>query len=445
MKGRQLIMGLGLAAGLALPLSASATNGYFAHGYGTANKALAGAGVAMPQDALAPATNPAGITKLGHRMDLGLALFSPQREYSVAGNPSGGANTLPLMPGTYDSDSNYFLIPSFGYNRPLDDNSAFAVAVYGNGGMNTDWPNVNNFPGSGRPSGTFYGGPAGVDLMQLFVAPTYAREVSGWSVGASAILAFQSFEAEGVGSFQGVSNDPNNLSNKGHDTSYGAGVRLGLLAPLSDTVNFGASFQSKIYMSEFDDYAGLFAEKGDFDIPANFTFGVAIDTSDRSTLLFDVQYIMYGSVDSISNPMMPNFNNCAGGRAIAGNPTLQLPDCLGGDNGIGFGWKDMTIFKLGYQWETANDWTWRLGYSYGRQPIRSTDVMFNILAPGVIEHHFTGGFSKKIGDGVLNFAAMYAPEESVRGPNPLEAPGQQTIELSMYQFELEASYTWFFD
>ena len=31
--------------------SAFATNGYFAHGYGTKNKALAGAGAALPQDA----------------------------------------------------------------------------------------------------------------------------------------------------------------------------------------------------------------------------------------------------------------------------------------------------------------------------------------------------------------------------------------------------------
>jgi long-chain fatty acid transport protein len=398
----------------------------------------------MPQDALAPATNPAGITKLGHRMDLGLALFSPQREYSADSNltnPGSALTPFPLNPGTYDSDSNYFLIPSFGYNRPLDDKSAFAIAVYGNGGMNTDWPNLANFGGPPNPSGTYFADTgAGVDLMQLFVAPTYAREVNDWSIGASAILAFQSFEATGIGSFGFVSNDPNNLSDKGHDTSYGAGVRLGLLAPLSDTVNFGASFQSKIYMSEFDDYAGLFAEKGDFDIPANFTFGVAIDTSERSTLLFDVQYIMYGSVKSIANPMQPNYDVCFGRFFI---PAPTDPNCLGGDNGIGFGWKDMTIFKLGYQWETANDWTWRLGYSYGRQPIRSSDVLFNILAPGVIEHHFTGGFSKKIGDGMLNFAAMYAPEKSVRGPNPLFQ--SQTIELSMYQFELEASYTWFFD
>ena len=44
----------------------------------------------------------------------------------------------------------------------------------------------------GREPGGSVGNVARTD-WQLFVAPTYAREVSGWSVGASAILAFQSF------------------------------------------------------------------------------------------------------------------------------------------------------------------------------------------------------------------------------------------------------------
>ncbi|RLA33577.1 MAG: hypothetical protein DRR03_07505, partial [Gammaproteobacteria bacterium] len=418
------------------------------HGYGTANKALAGAGVALPQDALAPATNPAGITRLGHRLDLGVALFSPQRKMTADSDFSSlGPNSFPMEPGSYDSGSNYFLIPNFGYSRPLDDKSAFAIAVYGNGGMNTDWPNhANPFrgqnPAACPTTGTYCAGATGVDLMQLFITPTYAREVDGWSLGASAILAYQSIEIEGVGSFAGVSNDPTKLSNKGHDSSFGAGVRLGLLAPLSDAFDFGASFQSKIYMSEFDDYAGLFADKGDFDIPANLTVGIAVKTSDRSTLLFDIQHIWYSSINAVGNPMMPAFGIC-GGKKFA-NPAGAYPECLGGgDDSIGFGWDDMTIYKLGYQWETANDWTWRLGYSYGKQPIPASEMLFNILAPGVIEHHFTGGFSKKIGDGQFNFAAMYAPEKTVKGANPLLP--SQTIELSMYQFELEASYTWFFD
>jgi long-chain fatty acid transport protein len=129
------------------------------------------------------------------------------------------------------------------------------------------------------------------------------------------------------------------------------------------------------------------------------------------------------------------------GACMMGDPS----QCLGADNGSGFGWKDMTVYKLGYQWQTSPDWTWRLGYSYGKQPIRDSEVLFNILAPGVIEHHFTFGFTRAIGaNNELNFAAMYAPEKKVSGANPHGGARAQDIELKMYQFELEASYAWKF-
>ena len=72
-----------LAVGLVLPGAAYATNGYFLHGIGTKTKALAGAGVAYPQDALAGAINPAGLAMVGKRYDAGLAIFNPNREYTI--------------------------------------------------------------------------------------------------------------------------------------------------------------------------------------------------------------------------------------------------------------------------------------------------------------------------------------------------------------------------
>ena len=68
-------------------------------------------------------------------------------------------------------------------------------------------------------------------------------------------------------------------------------------------------------------------------------------------------------------------------------------------------------------------------------------VLFNILAPGVQEWHYTLGFTKKIGRrSEFSVAAMYSPSKTVTGPNPFEAPGQQTIALKMHQWEVEASY-----
>jgi hypothetical protein len=87
----RLATGAIFTIGMLLSHTAHATNGYFAHGYGTKTKGMAGAGVALPQDAMAAATNPAGMAFVGERADVGLALFSPMREYKA----SGGINPPP--------------------------------------------------------------------------------------------------------------------------------------------------------------------------------------------------------------------------------------------------------------------------------------------------------------------------------------------------------------
>jgi long-chain fatty acid transport protein len=340
-----------------------------------------------------------------------------------------------------DSESEWFLIPQFGYNWVLNDASTIGVSVFGHGGMNTDYTDGTATLPAPAPQGpdtmieadgTFGAGNAGVDLAQLFISTTYARKFSKTaSWGASLIVAYQQFEAKGLenfGNFQ-FSNDPDNLTNNGKDDSTGIGIRLGIQGEVAPGLKLGAAYQPEIDMSEFDDYSGLFAEEGDFDIPSNYTVGLAWDATDTTTLFFDVQQINYSDVPSVSNSIDPLFELCAQGNTDG---------CLGGSDGAGFGWEDMTIFKLGYQWRASEDWTWRFGYSQGDQPIPDDEVLFNILAPGVMEQHFTTGFTKMLGGGELNFAFMYAPSNSVSGGNPLD-PAQE-IELEMDQFELSLGY-----
>jgi long-chain fatty acid transport protein len=421
---RNLLLGSAaiLVAGLLVANDANATNGYFAHGYSIKNKALAGAGVALPLDALGPATNPATLTEVGDRLDIGLAIFNPNRDYTVNGNPSGFEGTFGLTPGKVESDSKYFFIPSIGWSKKIDDNSAVGIAVYGNGGMNTDYPTQTFYDQSSSTTG--------VDLMQLFIAPTYARKFGNiHSIGITPIFAAQFFEATGVQSFQGYSWDPAALSGNGHESSFGFGGRIGYLGQINDKFSIGLAYQSKIYMSELDDYAGLFAQQGDFDIPSNWTIGVAFKPIPTVAIAFDIQEIYYSNIDSIANPLLPNLGQYG----------------LGTDNGAGFAWEDMTVFKVGLQWARSDQWTYRFGYSYGEQPIPESDVLFNILAPGVIEQHATFGFTYTFAnESELDFSLMYAFDNSVTGPNPLEVPGQQTIELSMNQWEVGLGYSWKF-
>lgn len=422
---RNAVLALAVAAAVTAP-GAFASVGYFSHGYSMIEKGMAGTGVAFAQDSLAAITNPAGMVLVGNRMDGGVSLFSPMREYSTTSCVGAGCAppSFPIAPyagGTVESDNSIFLVPSFGANWMLDANSSAGFDLYVNGGMSTMWK-AGDTGGPGVYSGAYSGGDgtAGVYLGQVFLSGTYARKItptSSW--GASLIYAYQRFKAHGLEAFKGFSSDPDNVTNNGNAYSTGFGYKLGAQGEVSPGVSFGASYQGQISMSEFDRYKGLFAEQGGFDIPATATAGLAWKTSPATVLTFETQRIWYSKVKSVGNTMMPGL----------------MTSMLGNSNGAGFGWQDIDIYRLGYQWESGPGMTWRAGYIKNDQPIPSSEVLFNILAPGVQTQHFTFGLTKQMDkNNDLTFAAMYSPEETVSGPNPL-SPGQN-IELRMKQYDL---------
>jgi long-chain fatty acid transport protein len=386
--------------------------------------------VAVSLSSLGSITNPAALSFVPTRYDANIALFSPMREYTVTGDPSMFPGTFGLAPGTIESDSKIFFFPTLGANWKLNPTMAFGVVVYGNGGMNTDYPTMTFHDSSSTTTG--------VNLMQLFVGATYAIEIAkNHSLGITALFAWQSFEAKGIMSFANFSSDHTSLSGNDASTSTGFGGKFGYQGQFGEIVRIGASFQTKTYMSKLKEYQGLFAEQGGFDIPANWQAGIGILPNEDLALLLDVQQILYSGIKSIANPM-DLVNNSPMLPNGTPNPNFKP---LGDDEGWGFGWEDMTIIKFGIMYGLPENWMLYGGYSYGKQPVPESEVMFNILAPGIIEHHITLGCSKVFSKShEIMIALMYAPESNVLGTNPLEAPNQQTIELKMSQFQLEVGY-----
>jgi long-chain fatty acid transport protein len=150
-----------LLALLLLPYAAQATNGYFSSGYGVKAQGLAGAGIALPQDALAAATNPAGTALVGERADLGLTVFVPKRSADITGNAFGADQSY-----SGDATSTFF-IPDFAFTRRINAQTSWGLAAYGNGGFNTDYSS-NPFARFGAT------GSAGISLEQLIVTPSVA-------------------------------------------------------------------------------------------------------------------------------------------------------------------------------------------------------------------------------------------------------------------------------
>jgi long-chain fatty acid transport protein len=228
-------------------------------------------------------------------------------------------------------------------------------------------------------------------------------------------------------SFGAYSSNSSALSGNGADSGFGYGFKIGYLGHLSDNFAIGAMFQSKVTMAEFDDYAGLFAEQGGFDIPASWTAGFSWKISADFTVMGDVKSIMYSKVNSIGNSMIPNL----------------MTSTLGSDGGAGFGWEDIMVYKLGVNYAGVEKWEFRAGVSIGNNPVQESEVMFNILAPGVIENQVSLGLSKEVGKkgNQFHLAMNYAFNSSVQGANQLDSPSGQTIEIEMNQFELELGFS----
>jgi long-chain fatty acid transport protein len=434
---RKIMIGL-LGLGCFMPGLASSTNGYFSHGYGLKAKGMGGAATAVAADTIGAAVNPAKMVWVGNRIDFGADLFSPRRSVSRQGETAFGG----IYNGSAGSDSNYFLIPEFGYNRMVNPNLSLGVSIYGNGGMNTDF----NTPLAGPPfaaCGTTQAnmllgcGKLGVDYMELIVAPALAYKLNeNHSVGIAPLLGYRRFKVDGLQAFQGISSAPANVTNLGYNSSTGWGVRVGWMGKVSDTVALGAAYASKVRMSDFDKYRGLFAEQGAFDIPENYNAGIAVQATPAVLIAFDVQRINYGRITSISNGVLNSLANPVG-----------CP--LGSACGSGFSWQNRTYYKLGLEYAYSKELTLRGGFNYGKAPFGSTanDVSFNIIAPGVVETHLTLGMTYKTATGgELTFSYMHAFSNTVTGPSAittlLGGANFGTESLKMRQNSFGIAYGW---
>lgn len=402
----------------AIAVSGFGTDGYLAPGYGVKQQARGGAGVALPEDSLTAATNPAGMVFVGNRFDLGVSFFRPVRSGTIIGNQ--------LPPGYPDADGDYdgsgqknFLIPELGYNHMFGRNMSLGLSVFGNGGMNTSY--LTPIPLLGTTA-------AGVDLQQMFVAPTFAIKVTPRNAfGVSLNIAYQRFEAQGLQNFASpyFSIDPTHVTNRGYDSSFGWGTRVGWIGQVNRIVTLGATFQTRTYMQKFQQYRGLFAEQGGFDIPANFAGGAAIKVSRRATVALDVERILYGQVKSLGNS--------------GSNQAL-----LGSNDGPGFGWHDITVPKVGVDYSVSHALTLRGGYNHSGVPFANAETFFNLLAPGVVQSHITAGATWNLRGGKeLNFAYYHAFEKTVTGVSSIPpGAGGGNANLRMYEDSVGISFGW---
>lgn len=407
---RSLFLTLVLAFALTSAPRLQATDGHFLHGIGAVNSAMGGAGVAAPSDLLGTIyLNPAGLLVFEQpRVDLGFEMFKADRSVSSVFGPYSGSTT---------SKSAFVPIPAFAWSTRLKDGRiALGVGGLGIGGFGVDYPvSMTNPILSPRPIGF---GQVFSNYQLMKIAPVVAFAVNDrLTIGVAgnmdwATLAVDPFPAASPAVDPGPDGIPNTADDRAYypsttatDGVFGFGIQAGVLYKASRAVSLGASYTSQQFFKPFQ-WQSVYEDPNlpsyqmpqtisfKLNIPAVYAAGIGITPNDRLTVAGDVRYITY--------------EQTAGFKDSGYDATGAVK---------GFGWKNIKVLAIGTEYKLTPTLALRGGYNYTDNPVPDAYSMYNLPAPGIVQHHLTMGVGfQPLPHLGVNLAYYHAFENSGTGP-----------------------------
>jgi len=241
-------------------------------------------------------------------------------------------------------------------------------------------------------------------------------------VDVAAVFAQQNYASWNLNSLVGMS--PVERS-EWLETSRGTGVRLGVNSEIADNVAIGATYQSRINMDTLLSYRGVFSEPGDFDIPASANFGLMVQATPTASLSFDVQRVLYSEVNPVTSQQLPD----------------RFLSLLGDSDSPEFGWQDLTIYSVGWNWQPSENLAWELSYSTSQQPTPNSSVLANAVENEYSDRNMTVGFSKRLSAfAQFRFSASYSPQEIFLNALSFEPPGDPDEENIEARFQIQFDF-----
>jgi long-chain fatty acid transport protein len=395
---------------------ARATNGMRMIGFGPVQSSMGGVGVGATLDGSSIASNPAGISDLGNRLDVGIGFFKPTVSHEAVGTPTGAPAGFPQSMiaadgATVDSSRGGSPIPAIAYVRPLGDRLSAGLGVFAVSGMGVDYPS-NIFLSRALTS-----------YLNARFAPGVAYKINDvLSVGLAANVMMAQMEYDVAGSLPVSMGGQVKHSTA---TSWGVGGTVGLEAKLTPIVTVGAAYETKSTFQDFSFNVTGGKDELTFDQPQVATLGASVRPVEMLLLAADVQWINW------SDTMGKNLPKYAQSQ-----PTTMPFD---------MSWKDQWVLKVGAQLTPMKGLDVRAGYDYGAMPLDKTRAFENLVFPAVSEHHFTLGAGYAVADRVtVAVTGMYSPEAKISGANAGPPPGQMiaayTTKMSQFQIDVGASY-----
>lgn len=345
-----------------------AGNGTRMVGFSARDSGMGGATTASAEDTSCLIRNPAGLVRVGNRVD---AEYQNIIAHDVSMRTEG--QIIPPNPASLSNigkiqKSNIDYLPGgdagISYRIPGMDKHPVSVGcgIFTMAGIALNYPSprINTaLDGSGNPNGVY---DRMIDLRAMRIAP-------GLAVGLTDKLFFGATANIGI---QGLKTDlaktdlRETAGSGKWDFAPGAGFTLGLLYQFNDVLSVGTSYESRTWMGYHYKYKDVLPY---IDEPPVINLGFSVKPLKNLEVTYDTRYINWTDVK-----------------------LARLAPIRGG-----FGWTDQWVFATGGEYMTFKDrLKLRLGYMYGKSPIQSHVVFANALLPVIMEHHLTTGFSYMI-------------------------------------------------
>ena len=396
-----------------------ATNGTELIGIGPTSRSMGGVGIAAPQDAISAVfSNPAAMC---------FGPYCPSSQFDFAGTifmpePKAEITASGQTFKTDARDQNY-AIPAIGFSVPIGGADArwrFGLSAYGVSGLGVDYRDTKldqpNYFGPGAPlaAGTY------TNLQLMKFAPTIAFQVlPNLSVGTSFQINYSTLDL-GDGSV----------------AAYSYGVKLGAIYKPLDQLSLGLVYTSpqKATYNHVYDFSGNGRRQNlSLEQPQEVGLGVAYEfLKPRLLLETNAKWINWSNADGYGD----------------------------------FDWDDQWVFAVGGQWEAIDHVFFRVGYNYGKSPLKENNnwtaadtktvqgktlpqyyfETFRVVGfPAIAEHHIAAGVGYELGENlVLNLSYMHAFENklSENGTAPDGSNANLTSKLS--EDSLDFAFTWRF-
>jgi long-chain fatty acid transport protein len=366
-----------------------AQSGHIMQGVGAVNMSMGGASTAQPLDISgALQWNPAAISTFKDKIfnfDLGLFFSSP--ELSSSYGP---------MSGVTQDDRGVSPMPAIAMVWGKEDSKhTFGVSAFGVSGFGVTFPeNMSNPISMPQPNGF---GHVESDYMLLQIGLTWAYELSeNFSVGIEPTINYGALEL--APNPLAMPDFPVNLGGGGKGypvsdkaTAIGIGAQIGLFYHSESGIKLGASYKTEQDFSDYE-FKNNFLNNGGpaqdvafkMNYPAILSLGFGY-SNEKFDFALDYRMVDYENTDGFE---------LKGWKIAEGGPMNGLP--TGQVNG--FGWKNIDIVSVGFQYKGIEKLPLRVGYTYSSNPIDEELAFFSIPATAIIKNAFQFGFSHPLNE-----------------------------------------------